>query len=108
MLRYFLPRGSKDVYQGTILLLSSAGQYPLVSTYSPADGFCGAQGWRDLGTAVRTPEHPTRRVLIPSSHDLACLVEPLAIHLDPTEPSGDMDYTFSLRRTRRLRAAMRG
>src|ERR1700689_567593 len=28
-------------------------------------------------------EHPTRRVLIPSSHDLACLVEPLAIHLDP-------------------------
>src|SRR5271170_5596826 len=39
---------------------------------------------------------------------LACLVEPLAIHLDPTEPSGDMDYTFSLRRTRRLRAAMRG
>jgi hypothetical protein len=28
---------------------------------------------------------------------LACLVEPLAIHLDPTEPSGDMDYTFSLR-----------
>ena len=35
--------------------------------------------------------------LIPSSHDLACLVEPLAIHLDPTEPSGDMDYAFSLR-----------
>jgi hypothetical protein len=34
------------------------------------------------------PEHPTRRVPIPSSHDLACLVEPLAIHLDPTEPSG--------------------
>jgi hypothetical protein len=30
-------------------------------------------------------------VLIPSSHDLACLVEPLAIHLDPTEPSGDME-----------------
>jgi hypothetical protein len=28
-------------------------------------------------------------VLIPSSHDLACLVEPLAIDLDPTEPSGD-------------------
>jgi hypothetical protein len=46
-------------------------------------------------------------VLIPSSHDLACLVEPLAIHLDPTEPSGDMDYTFSLRGTRRLRAPMR-
>jgi hypothetical protein len=44
---------------------------------------------RKLGTAVRTPEHPTRRVLIPSSHDLAYLVEPLAIHLDPTEPSGD-------------------
>jgi len=32
------------------------------------------------------PEHPTRRVLIPSSHDLACLVEPLAIHLDPKKP----------------------
>jgi hypothetical protein len=26
-------------------------------------------------------------VLVPSSHDLACLVEPLAIHLDPIEPS---------------------
>jgi hypothetical protein len=39
---------------------------------------CGAQGRRDLGTADRTPEHPTRRVLLPSSHDLACLVEPLA------------------------------
>jgi hypothetical protein len=25
-------------------------------------------------------------VLIPSSHHLACLVEALAIHLDPTEP----------------------
>jgi hypothetical protein len=27
-----------------------------------------------------------RRVLIPSSQDLACFVEPLVIHLDPTEP----------------------
>jgi hypothetical protein len=53
-------------------------------TYSPADGFCGAAGLKDLGTAVGTPEHPTRPVLIPSSHDLACPVEPLAIHLDPT------------------------
>src|SRR5580658_3919298 len=32
------------------------------------------------------------RLLIPSSHDLACLVEPLAIHLDPTEPSGDRSH----------------
>ena len=47
-------------------------------------------------------------MLIPSSHDLACLVEPLAIHLDPTKPSEDMDYTFSLRRTRRLRPANAG
>ena len=45
---------------------------------------------------------------VTAARDLAGLVEPLAIHLDPTEPSGDMDYTFSLRRTRRLRAAMRG
>jgi hypothetical protein len=33
-------------------------------------------------------------VLIPSSHDLACLVGPLAIHLDPTEPSGDTGLHF--------------
>jgi len=46
---------------------------------------------------TRTPEHPTRRVLIPSSQDLACLIEPLAIHLDPTEPSGDMDTRAVLR-----------
>src|SRR5580693_4562686 len=65
-------------------------------------------GLKGSGHGGRTPEHPTPRVIIPSSHDLACLVEPLAIHLDPTEPSGDMDYTSSLRRTRRLRAAMRG
>ena len=40
--------------------------------------------------AVRTPEHPTRRVLIPPGHDPACPAEPLAIHLDPTEPSDQL------------------
>ena len=45
-------------------------------------GFAERRAEGDVRTAVPTPEHPTRRV---------CLVEPLAIHLDPTEPSGDMD-----------------
>jgi len=61
--------------------------------------------YTNLGTAVRTPEHPTRRGAYPPVTIWRVF---LAIHLDPTEPSGDRDYTFSLRRTRRLRAAMRG
>jgi hypothetical protein len=65
-------------------------------------GFAERRAGGNPGTPVRMPEHPTRRVLIPSSHDLACFVEPLAIRLDPTEPSGDMDYAFSPGRTRQF------